>query len=1830
MTTSTPTTRGTEPHDQRDDGAVVEPIAIIGMAARTAGAGSVEELWAMLMDGVEARTEFTVEDQIRAGVDPEEARDPEFVPAAFVVDRYDEFDPGAFGMTGREAELSDPQQRLMLEIAHTALEDAGIDPPRHDGEVGVYVGGGSSVYGWLHLQMNPDVLDTAGALSLSVGNSSDYLATNISYNLNLMGPSMTVTTACSTSLVATHLAVEALRNHECDVALAGGSSVELPHAAGYVSQDGYTSPTGHLRPFDADARGTMWGSGAGAVVLKRLADAVADGDTVRAVIRGNAVNNDGATKVGFSAPSVAGQVAVIGQALDVSGIDPRTIGYVETHGTGTPLGDPIEVESLTRAFRERVDGQGQWCAIGSVKGNIGHLSQASGVISLIKAALVLERGMIPPSINFSRPNPVIDFDASPFFVAANASVFESGQTPRRAGVSSFGIGGTNAHLVLEQAPDPAPRTAQDGHAKVLRLSGHTATAVQTMARELADHLESHNDVDLANVATTLQEGRAERTHRAAVTATTTGEAVQALRRRLRPTDTGAGVPALALLFSGQGSQFPGMAAGLYGVDEHFTRALDACVADATEVLDEDVLALLTQPDVLDGEARLRATRVTQPALFALEYALAQMWIEGYGLEPQWLIGHSIGEYVAATVAGVFHPRDAMHLVVTRGALMQSMPTGVMVAVPLDEEAVRGLLTPGVEIATVNGPGACVVGGPEEAINDFTARLGEQGITARALRTSHAFHTAAMEPILQEFAAAVGRVRRRTPQIPVISNLTGQPLSPQQALDPEYWADQLRHAVRFGDAVATVLATGPIQFLECGPGRQLAGLARMQTRGGLAPATSLPAPGEDDAASSVVGAATAALWQAGLTVRTQAGGRRIPLPTYPFERSRYFIERTTSTVAPAAGAAPQAVTRGPLSELDEFFALPTWASTPPTVAAGVDAFDIVVLGGDPPGDLVAALRDRGHRVQEADDASSAARLVKDLPGLARVLYAGALEGENESLTAVQGEEGLLQLLTLLQEVGPRDEQPLHLDLVSAPVDAVTGAERIEPAAALLAGIARVAPLEVSGLTVRWISVGEATSTSALVAELEQQPETAEVALHGRRRWGKDFAQVRPGPDGPAARCDADGRYLITGGTGGIGITVAEDLAARHGSQGTTARLLLLARTPLPPRETWDQLADVDATAATSAEERAARTVSAIRRMQGHGAEVEVLAVDSTDVEAMREAVRHAQQAWGGLDGVVHAAGVPGGGMVEVKQSDAVRIVLAPKVLGTLALKDALTEVEPQWILLCSSITAVTGDVGQVDYCSANAYLDAQAQAGGWSGPVVSVNWGGWSGVGMAVETPRVSDPADATAPQVSPADGSTAAPDGVDTRDLTHPILQTVSVNGTGRWASAQIGADRDGVLAVHRNGKDRVLPGTGLVEMARAAFEACFTAPSPEHRVQLRDVAFLEPLRVPDGQRARVTVRFEDGGDGLQDFSVRSELGGNERLHSQGTAAWVDTPRPTALDPEVLSAGTEKDLSEQQLFRAEGRTSLEKFGPRWAALEQQWIRDGGETARIVAPETARDEGWVLHPAMLDVATAFSDRGEGSYLPIGYGEITVHQELPDEFYSVLTYRGADTGEMISADLLMVDPQGAPLVSIGDFALRRIDAEAVTSGRRPGDGEPVMPATETVTPHPQPVDGEQALPDSAEQALPDSVELVTTATPGRLTPAQGAAALQQVLDHRESWGGQVVVNAWDIAEAFTRVRSDSPAAGQAGAEGTNTTVEVDGLVPTIAGIWSEVLGVENVGPDDDFFALGGNSLVAVQLIGQVRKAVGVRLPMRALFDAPTVADMADHVLAVREAQ
>ncbi len=1356
-------------------------IAIIGMAGRFPGADSPDELWKKIAAGEELISFFSDDELLNSGVDKRVLREPGYVNASPVLKDPSRFDALFFGYSPREAATMDPQQRLFLECAAAALERAGYDPDRYEGPIGVFASEAMNTYllqGAVTNRFFEEYLPTL------LTNDKDFLATRVSYKLNLTGPSMTIQTACSSSLVCVHTACQSLLSEECDMALAGGVSVRVPHVTGYLYQPGSVfSPDGHCRPFDAKAQGTIFGSGAGVVVLKRLSDAIADGDTVWAVIKGSAINNDGASKSDYTAPSVRQQARCVIEAHAIAGIEPETISYIEAHGTGTYLGDPIEVAALSMAFREGT-AQNQFCALGSLKSNIGHLDAAAGVAGLIKTAYALKNRIIPPTINFDTPNPEIDFAASPFRVADKLEPWVSPTGPRRAGVQSLGMGGTNAHVILEEAP-PVAESAHPDHPRFYLVSAKTSEACREAAANLADALEADPDLDLGDVAFTLDQGRRKFAFRRAVAAGSRADLIEGLKAPGRPVRVSSDAPSPGFMFSGQGAQYPGMGRGLYETEAVFRAAFDDCRTAFARHVDID-LARLVFPTASDEEAaaeQLRQTIYTQPALFAVEYALARLWM-GWGVTPQWMIGHSIGEYAAACIAGVFDLDAAAEIVATRARLMYSCDAGAMLAVSRTADETRALLTSDLDVAVINTATSTVVSGPTDAIDALAQRLAGERIPATRLQTSHAFHSQMMAPILEEFEHVVARHTLAPPAIAFISNVSGDWITDEQATSPRYWADHIRKPVRFADGLSTLFEDGPRAFIEVGPGRTLATFVgqHASATADTAVLSSLRHPRQHTDDGAFIREAAANLWAAGIDLAKELiarpeEGRRVPLPTYPFARTSHWVKQAPPAVEPAASLPAPPPLVGDTAALMQRLAASGRLTAEQLAGAPAVLDALAAIDGPAPADpadwcydlhwrpapepldlkawtgIGTATKAGGRWLVFADERGIAARWTDVLAGYGvecvTVSRSNTFRALGDGYQINPQSAGDIE--ALLRDVAADPAAPLTgvlyawgLDVPDARGSAVDPARLNTAGANACLILARL----VVGLSQADVAAPLMVVTQAAIPA---NPGVELPGLAAASLWGiapslaAEYASLNIRlldlPD------DVDTGALHAAAS----VALASDDRERFNALRNGRRLIARLERRAPNHDATAASFPVSGEAtylitggfgylgrrlAAWLVERGARRIALAGRngadetarvfvddLEKAGATILSLTIDITDAAALGAALDQIATPDAPLRGVIHAAGVAGFARPGDLTASELERVLAPKLIGTWNLDQATRGAPLDWFIAVSSVGAVWGGRGQGPYDAANRVLDSlMHQRRGAGLPALSVNFG----------------------------------------------------------------------------------------------------------------------------------------------------------------------------------------------------------------------------------------------------------------------------------------------------------------------------------------------------------------------------------------------------------------------------------------------------------------------------------------------------------------------------
>lgn len=1348
-------------------------IAIIGMSGRFPGARNLAEFWTNLRNGVESIS-FFHDDELDRALIPEAIRsNPKYVRAKGVLQDADLFDAGFFGFSPREAEITDPQQRVFLECAWEALESAGYSADRFKGHIGIYSGIFMSTYLLNNLLSNGGLIDAVGLLQTQVGNDKDHLSTLVAYKLNLTGPAITVQTACSTSLVAVHLAIQSLLSGECDMGLAGGVTVTVPQKAGYLYREGgVASPDGHCRAFDARGQGTLTGNGAGTVVLKRMADALADGDTIQAVIKGSAVNNDGAVKVGYTAPSIQGQARVIAEALALAAVDPETIAYVEAHGTATPIGDPIEVAALTQVFRESTDKK-NFCAIGSVKTNLGHLQAAAGITGLIKTVLAIKHGLIPPSLHFQEANPKIDFDGSPFYVNTKLSAWPEGAAPCRAAVSSFGIGGTNAHLILEEAPPAAASEPARGD-QLLLLSAKSAAALEAATDNLARHLEERREINLADVAFTLQVGRSHFGHRRALVAGSLDEALKTLEtrdaRRLTSTYYDGTEREVVFMFPGLGDHYADMARGLYEAEPRFQREVDRCAQILTPLLKLDIREtlypkgeappatparhggragidlrqMLARRNPAHASDPLARTDLAQPALFVVEYALARL-LQSWGIRPGAMIGYSLGEYVAACLSGVMSLEDTLKLVAQRAQLIHRLDAGAMLAVLMSEAEAAPLLNQSLSLAGINGPNLCVLSGRVEAVEEVERRLAERQLTSRRLPTTQAFHSTMMLPLSEPLKAIIKDIQLKPPAIPYVSNVTGTWITPAQATDPNYWVEHLCSPVRFGPGIAELLKEPARVLVEVGPGQMLAGLAlQLSNAGSAATHTALPTIRTHYDHRSDTGfllQSLGHLWLAGIDVDWPAfhkgkRRRRLPLPTYAFERQRYWVEAKASP-RPEDRPEPEALKR---PDLADWFYAPVWQQSLPANGVQPDALIgerenwLVFADGCGIGEAIARrLKQRGQPVvtvrigerfmSSGDDEYEINPLRRDdcsellgalqargtLPD--RIVHLWAVSDDPEpaagDLTVDEATGATFNSLLHLAQVVEKQmiTQPIRITLISSGLHVLTGSERMRPARAAVLGPALTVSREVPNLSCACIDIDlppvntwqRRRLIDRLLVDLAADATDARIAYRNQDRWTWRLAPAPLPPASPVPGAPAEDRaYVIVGALQPFALA-----CARYFTDKRAAKTVILTSAPADSAPEPDPWGIPDPYAATGG-----RDAAVIQDLEATGAEV--MRLDLADAEALCEGVRRIEAQYGEVRGVILVSdATPDEALRAIGEIDrAASAAVLAKAAGELAaLEKTFGDRRLDFRLFASPASFVHGGKGRIAELAAECFGDA---------------------------------------------------------------------------------------------------------------------------------------------------------------------------------------------------------------------------------------------------------------------------------------------------------------------------------------------------------------------------------------------------------------------------------------------------------------------------------------------------------------------------------------------
>jgi phthiocerol/phenolphthiocerol synthesis type-I polyketide synthase E len=1768
-------------------------IAIIGMAARFPGADSIDEFWQNLCLQREGIRFFTDEELVAVGVSEELLQDPTYVKAKGIIRDCNDFDAAFFNYSDREAVLMDPQLRLYHECAWHALEDSGYTRKGGNELIGVFGGASANALWTAQYAL---VAEQGGAAAYEIINviSRDFFNSRLAYKLDLKGPAVTVQTACSTALVAVHQACQSLLSGDSDIALAGAVSLSLnpalsaPEQQGYRYQEGMIlSPDGHCRPFDQDAQGTVLSDGVGFVVLKRLQEAIDDGDHIYATIKGSAINNDGNEKIGYTAPSVTGQREVVEAALNIAGVDAGSVGYIEAHGTGTNLGDPIEMQALLQAY----DGfQYNPCYLGSVKSNLGHLDTAAGIAGLIKTVLTVNNAKIPATLHFAQLNSKCDLSTTQLQIANTNHDWQSDK-PLRAAVSSFGIGGTNAHVIVEEYIPPLSANNQAPAWSVLPLSAKTETSLKSYKLQLSQWLPSAQSI--SDVAYTLAERRTMFDVRQGIIVNDKGEVVFASAVGQRKV-----TPNIYWMFSGQGTQYLQMGKGLYESEPAYKSAVNQCLALIHEMGGPDIHDLILGTDTSDeAELRLRRTDVTQLTLFTVGYALSQLLL-AWGVQPKGCIGHSLGEYVAACLSGVFSLPDALKLVLARARLMVKTEAGAMLAVHQNIASFDATQWPGLSIAAVNTEQDFVVAGTEFQINTFADHMNTHGVGVTPLRTSHAFHSALMDPILAEFTNALRSININRPKLPIISNVSGDWVEPDVMATVDYWVSHLRETVVFHKGLTRLLQDEQAVLLEIGPGKTLTSFARQHpARGPMQLAlNSLRSARETEPDALSIRRAVAELYAEGVAMDWRlcnpTAGKLCSLPPYAFDRQTY-LSKFKGFGAGLSSISP------------EGFYQQHWVGyeTAEWNEHAVNATENTVLllrDGSPDEEvLIRGLMEKGFQLIEVRVGESFKRLapgqyqlrpdvVEDYLLLGQELArATALPVKVIQLWQARSAalryrpfSGLLLLTQAFNQLGFSNAMSIYA--VAEGAYRVNGDEQLNPDSALVYGPIRVIGQEYPHIRCHLLEIKPGSlivQAGSLVSAICSAELPLVTALRGDLAWRREFTAL--GENWQAKTIGEgfrqEGVYLITGGFGGLGAELARYLAREY-----KARLVLCGR---QDRRDHPLLAEIDS-------------------LGGRAIAIEA---DTRNAQAIDDLVDSTLSHFGAINGIIHTAGTPGETMIQRHRLETAIDVIATKLATATRMVDMTEKHSLDLLVFFSSVTGILGGLGQIDYCAANAGLDAVAESARTKGlrQVYSIRWDAWREAGMALD----------------------ALNGKLNILERTgHPFVgDLLSKNDTVSIYRQEINAHSCWALDEHWVMGVPTIAGTTYLEMVGAAY----TRQTGLDEKYFSDIYFLAPLSLTLDESADVYTRLVKEGD-FYHFEVGSYHRQHQRwqLHARGQISAIPHGKSSlALSlVDLKTKYTDRYINEIQgaahlgvlamgvSLSKEQQDALMKYGERWAVVQEVWLGSQSGLAKLQLPLQFHGDmaKMLLHPSMLDCALSFlrAFLDGGVYIPISYHSMVQYKPLPAAFYSHVCLTSALDKQLgvMSFDIQLVSCSGVLLAEIHQFTMRRIEAD-FASANLTGRTLPIPDFVHQFRPMSQGITRESGL-----QALE---QIVSSAHPLTLVAASDFAKRHANADQ----GDMGLFSVQHMAAQQVRSRPE---------------ISVEYVAPRtpqqqqLAEVWQQMLGYEQVGIQDDFFELGGDSLLLMQIHKKVQSLFNNNIAIVELYNHPTIQRLVDHINAQQNNQ
>jgi acyl transferase domain-containing protein/acyl carrier protein len=1809
-------------------------IAIIGMDCQIPGASNVYEFWDNLKNEVESITEFSKDELLESQVPLSKINNPKYVPRRGIVNGVEKFDAGFFGFTPREAELLDPQHRLFLECCWHSLEDAGYAERSAETRVGVFGGAGTAWY-LNDVINNPKVKKYADATSVVIGADRDYLTTRVSYKLNLNGPSLNIQSACSTSTAAIILGIQSLQTYQSDLILAGGVSVQYPEKVGYVhAPGGMESSDGRCHPFDKNANGTVFSRGCGVVLLKRLEDAIEDKDHIYSVIRAGAMNNDGNKKVGYTAPSVEGQKEVLLETIELADISPESITMVEAHGTATPVGDPIEISSLSEAFRNYTK-KNQYCAVGSVKSNIGHTDTAAGVISIIKTSMALHQKQIPASINYTEANPAIDFENSPFFVNTKLKDWQPLNNEKRyALVNSFGVGGTNACLILEEPPKIVREEITQSHTDhILAFSGKNPQVIEDYANSFKKFVTDNKDINLHDLSYSSMFKRKHFKHRAYLTYKNQDDLIQKLNNSdsLKKGTYDIAERNLVFMFPGQGNQYINMGKQLYNKYKVFADVVDNCAGLLKDELNLDIRTVI-YPDEDDETANslIDKTYITQPAIFIISYAQALL-LQSWGLKANYFIGHSVGEYVAATLSGIFELKDALIAVARRAKLIQSLPGGAMSAVLLSEEDITPMLPSNTSIGAINTPGLSVVSGPYEEIEEFEKGLSEKRIFNKRIPTSHAFHSSMMNPILDEMTDLFKKIKLNKPGTPIISTLTGEQLTDEEATSAEYWVKHVRNTVRFSEATITCMKISPSIFMEVGPGQSLESAVKRHLTeqpdhsvlGSIKPDT-LNINDCEYLTNSV-----GRLWTYGVNVDPNSYFygeelRTISFPLYPFQKKKYIVELPKGGIFQRDD---EADVKDP--DIGNWVYLPSWKKTQnidlllKQYLAGMSTENedrkvwLILKDSFGLGDIIRSkLLEIGKEVicvipgvsfNKYDDynftidianKNDYEDLIKDLiengrtPN--RVIHLYNVEetlSETNLENCIRFEDSSYYSALYLEQafINNSAMNDLNILFVANGVLDVIGEDVVCPQKSLAMGPARCVSREFKKISAKFVDIDSKAPdllsvANMLIKETNFRCDDSVIAYRKGYRWTERFDKTYYDEvTNPQPIFKDNGTYIILGGTGGLGLEFA-----KHISTTTKANIILTYRTALPEKGTWESYTNENPNDIIS------EKINTIQEIENNGCNVYLIHAEADNFDQMKAVKDFAIGTFGHVDGIIHSAGAAGGGIISLKSKEMSEDVLKAKTRGTLIIDQLFDINELDFVSYFSSISSVTGEASRVDYTSANSFLDNYANYRNQIKPnsTISINWTSWSKVGMAA---RWEETQLVTRKKLYINEKSTI------------PGLHLLSSNDQQETYQIGLNETNDWVYKEHLLTGKYTFVGTFFIEMFIKFARNKFESKSP----QLTEFYFLKPFVVEKNEQPILRIfAIPDKGKIKLNLSTANI--------SKETDIWdvIATAYVTGVEPQekqIIDINQEiKNLKGEKILTdmfsevvVDGKEIL-RYSDRWLNINNKYK---GKNRYIIEQEIADKyvddlNNFIIHPAILDtsVANIFVDFTTKVFLPYNYKSITVHGNFTKKMYVIIDIVSEinDDSKLATFDLNFYNQDRELVLQIDKYSLMNL-SDKVDSDKNESSSD--------LAAKKQSFDEDNILPEEGVEIF-DRIYYYNNGTNVIVTPYNLHKELYDTI-HDD------IVDNDDNDSVTTYERPDISS------DYVEPTNEIE---ETVAGIWGQILGIGQIGINDSFNELGGNSLLVVQAISNISHTFEIELTADIFGTYPTVKTLSEYIMSL----